>query len=133
MNDNDDSFRHVRHVSVELEAARIASTTRERETADEMCDRLRQQVAQFEAELTSTEEVGASIAHFGRELTIRLDDVGYHNPGLVIFYGRTLDEDEVRIIQHFSQVSVMLIRVRAADPANPYRMSAEDEPEPEAR
>lgn len=70
---------------------------------------LRVQLEEFQAELNEEAEVGALLASFGREVVITVLHVGYHNPSFFVFDGEDLRTGErVRLIQHTSQVSLLL-------------------------
>jgi len=70
---------------------------------------LRVQLEEFQAELNEEAEVGALLASFGREVVIAVLHVGYHNPSFFVFDGEELQTGErVRLIQHTSQVSLLL-------------------------
>jgi len=82
--------------------------------ADTMYDRLREQIAAFQNDLAEDEEVGASLTHFGKDTTIAIESLGYHNPGLIIFHGTTTtpDKHRVTLLQHLTQVNVLLIAIK---------------------
>lgn len=79
------------------------------ELASDMVDRLGRWAARFQQGLGRNEEVGAVLPHFGRALTIRLTGFGYHNPGLVAVFGETEEGGECELLQHFTQVSLLLV------------------------
>ncbi len=80
-------------------------------------DRLMAQIAEFQKGLTVDEEVGGYLAAFGRELLIHIEDVGYRNPYLIVFYG-TLDKvgHRVELVQHTAQLNVLFVAVPKAGP-----------------
>jgi hypothetical protein len=70
---------------------------------------LRVQLEEFQSELNEEAEVGALLASFGREVVITVLHVGYHDPSFFVFDGEDLRTGErVRLIQHTSQVSLLL-------------------------
>ena len=89
----------------------IERTTPNDDMADTVRDRLAAQIKEFEDELAANQEVGVCLAQFGREITFRVLGLGYHNPGLVIFHGEMDDGSVVRLIQHMSQVNLLLVRM----------------------
>jgi len=88
------------------------SIPRDRRLADWMYERLVQRITEFQDGLKPDEEVGACLTHFGREVVIHIEDISYHNPDMIIFIGST-DAGRVELLQHSSQVNVLLVAVKA--------------------
>lgn len=80
--------------------------------ASEFYDRLMSSIAEFEKNLDDTFEVGAKLVNYGASLVIHLNGLGYHNPSLIKFYGTLENGEEVELIQHVSQINVLLVRVK---------------------
>jgi hypothetical protein len=78
---------------------------------------LMKQIEEFQANLSADEEVGAYLASFGKEVLIHIESVSYRNPHLMIFRG-TRDGTSLRVelLQHTSQMSVLLVAVAKAGP-----------------
>jgi hypothetical protein len=81
--------------------------------ADKMYERLVHQINEFEKDLKPNEEVGARLAQFGQSILIRIDDISWHNPHLIIFEGTTERGDRCRLLQHMNQVNVLLVALPA--------------------
>lgn len=79
--------------------------------ADAFYDRLVSIIIDFEKNLNADEEVGARLVSFGETIIIHIDDLGYWNPSLIYFYGRDNNDREVQLVQHVSQISVLLMKV----------------------
>jgi hypothetical protein len=73
-------------------------------------------IQRFEAQTDPALEVGVRLVSFGQALTFRVSNVGYTQPNLVWFEGKLDDGSPVRLIQHFSQLSFLLMRVSRLDP-----------------
>lgn len=84
--------------------------------ADAFYDRLTSYIIDFEKELKPEEEVGARLVSFGETIIIHIDNLGYWNPSLICFYGRDNNDREVQLIQHVSQISVLLMKVPRTNP-----------------
>jgi len=84
--------------------------------ASVMHDRLMREIGDFEENLQDDEQVGAYLASFGRSVDIIIDDIGYHNPYLIVFYGRPDDGAIVELVQHVTQLSVLLTAKKLPDP-----------------
>lgn len=90
--------------------------------ADEFHHRLIRWINDFHKSLDDEHEVGARLVTFGQSMTIHIEDIGYWNPSLISFKGRSEDGNPVELIQHVSQISVLLIalrRVRSDTPKRP--------------
>ena len=74
-------------------------------------ERLGKYIQEFEAELDGDHEIGARLVSFGQSLTFHIEDIGYHGPDMITFYGRTETMEKVQLIQHISQLSVLLMSV----------------------
>ena len=83
-----------------------------------MFERLATYIKQFEGRLDQEHEVGARLVAFGANLTFHIEDMGYFGPDMIVFYGRNDQGEPVQLIQHTSQLSVLLVAVRkqAAQP-----------------
>lgn len=75
----------------------------------------------FHRELGEEYEVGGQLVSFGRELTFSFVDVGYHNPSLISFKGTRDDGSPIELVQHVSQISILLIRQKRTQPEEPKR------------
>jgi hypothetical protein len=74
-----------------------------------MHGRIVQSIIDFEAALDETQEIGARLVNFGEREPIHITDVSYMGPHLVIFHGTNLDGRPVQLLQHVTQVSVLLV------------------------
>lgn len=73
-----------------------------------MHERIVRSINDFEGKLDDQHEIGARLVQAPGD-TIAISDVGYWGPDLVIFYGFNPDGDPVELIQHVSQVNVVLV------------------------
>ena len=93
--------------------------SRRRGTAPGLVDQVVRQIREFEASLDDVHVAGV-IVH--AELTLLLEQVGFHNPALVLFVGRDMHGHPARVLQHQSQLNIALIsvpRVNADEPKKP--------------
>lgn len=87
--------------------------------ASEFHKRLISWIMDFDASLDGAHEVGVRLVNFGQSVTFHLDDIGYWNPALISFRGRTETGDPVELIQHVSQISVLLLKLPRDNPNEP--------------
>jgi hypothetical protein len=87
--------------------------------ASEFHKRLSKWIADFDASLDQQHEVGVRLVSFGQSLVFHLQDMGYWNPSLLFFIGVTDDGNPVQLIQHVSQISVLLMKLPRRDTSKP--------------
>lgn len=78
-------------------------------------------VRAFEKELDEDHEVGARLVSFGTSIQIHVHAISYTAPFLITFSGVTENGDAVRLIQHVSQLSFLLVALKKISDA-PYRI-----------
>jgi len=83
-------------------------------------DTIREQVQSFEATLNPDEEVGAWLASFGHSVSLVVKEIVFAD-SYVLLRGTTDEGAEASLLQHYSQVSLLLIKVKRADPEKPKR------------
>ena len=79
-------------------------------------DRLSNYIIEFEKDLESNEELAIRLVSFGESIIINVDDIGYHNPSLISFTGTTSSGARVKLVQHVSQISFLLMATKSAEP-----------------
>jgi hypothetical protein len=76
-----------------------------------MYERLVRSIIEFESKLDSDSEIGARLVNFNSNEVISIDDLGFWGPDLVKFYGKNADGRHVELMQHLTQVNVLLVGV----------------------
>ena len=74
-----------------------------------MHERLVRSINSFEEDLDQDQEIGARLVNFGSDTTIYIEHVGYWGPDIITFTGTSPDGNRVELLQHISQLSVLLI------------------------
>lgn len=87
--------------------------------ASEFYKRLVQWINQYDAELDQEHDVGVRLVSFGQTVVFHLEDMGYWDPSLISFKGHTAEGDPVELIQHVSQISILLTKLPRKDPTKP--------------
>ncbi|NEY90895.1 DUF6173 family protein [Tabrizicola oligotrophica] len=83
-------------------------------------ERLVQYIRNFEAQLDGNHEVAMGFA--GSEVgVLRIEGLGYYDPDILTFYGRDDEGLNTQLIQHVTQLSVMLRAVPKTVPEVPAR------------
>lgn len=75
-------------------------------------ERLTRQIAAFEEKLAAEEEVGGKVASGPGDQLFHIEDVGWWGPDMIMFYGRNGEGRPVQLIQHYTQLNVLLTPVR---------------------
>jgi len=89
--------------------------------ADEFHNRLICWINDFHRELDNEHEVGGQLASFGRSIEFHFTDISYWNPSLISFIGQLEDGSPVELVQHVSQINVLLIKKKRLSPEEPKR------------
>ena len=83
-------------------------------------DRLVLYIRNFEANLDARHEIAMGFAG-GEAGILRIEGLGYHDPDILTFYGRDEDGLKTQLVQHISQLSVILRAVPKEAPEEPPR------------
>ena len=83
-------------------------------------ERLILYIQNFEAQLDADQEVAMGFAG-GQAGVLAIEGVGFFDPDLVTFYGRDEDGLKTQLIQHVSQLNVLLRAVPKEQPEDPPR------------
>jgi Family of unknown function (DUF6173) len=76
-----------------------------------MYERIVKSIIDFEKDLDQESEIGARLVNFNSNEIISIDDVGYWGPDLVKFYGINSSGQKVELMQHMTQVNVLLVAI----------------------
>jgi len=87
--------------------------------ASEFYSYLAQRIRNFDASLDQEHEVGVRLVNFCQTLVFHLAGMGYSNPSLITFNGVTDNGEPVELIQHVSQLSVLLMKLPRREPEKP--------------
>jgi hypothetical protein len=102
------------------ESSRIAIQTNPN-LASEFHKRLVEWINNFDKGLEQEFEVGVRLVNFGQAVTFHLQGMGFRNPSLISFSGYTEQGEPVELIQHVSQISILLTKVKRQDTLQPKR------------
>lgn len=70
--------------------------------------RLSRMIQDFESKLDQSQEIGVNFVGSPGDATLRIDDMGFWAPDLILFYGKNSYGKPVRLVQHYSHLNVML-------------------------
>jgi hypothetical protein len=83
--------------------------------ASEFHHRLINWINDFHKSLDEKLEVGARLVNFGQSVTFHIEDISYWNPSLISFVGKNELGEPVELIQHVSQISILLVAMKHED------------------
>ena len=83
--------------------------------------RLVQWINDFHRSLDEDYEAGACLTTFGQSVTFHIANISYWNPALILFKGFTEEGNPVELIQHISQISILLVKLKRKKPEEPKR------------
>jgi hypothetical protein len=76
------------------------------------CRAVRSSIEQFEAALDTEHEVAIRLASFGSSVEFRAEEISFSPSNVVTFHGYTDSGEKVHLVQHVSQISLLLKAVR---------------------
>lgn len=86
-----------------------------------MYQRIAQAIVAFEKQLDAEHEVGFHLVSINGSQTMHVMDVGFWAPDLVLFFGRGEDGSPIQLMQHVTQVSLLLVAAKKGQPEQPPR------------
>lgn len=89
--------------------------------ASEFHKRLINWINDFHRALDEQHEVGARLVNFGQTVTFHIDDISYWNPSLISFVGVNQLGEPVELVQHVSQISILLVAMKRESTESPKR------------
>ena len=106
--------------SAPLPKAATRRSVEEKSPAEWAYERLILYIQNFEAQLDASEEVAMGFTG-GQAGVLSIEGVGFFDPDLVTFYGRDEDGLRTQLIQHVTQLNVILRAVPRETPSEPPR------------
>ena len=89
--------------------------------ASEFHHRLITWINDFHKSLDEEHEVGARLVNFGLSVTFHIEDISYWNPSLISFIGKNESSEPVELLQHVSQISILLVAMKRDNTDHPKR------------
>ena len=93
---------------------------RDYKMADWKYEKIKEQIEEFQADLSDDVDVCVALASFGTSMIMQVTDIGYQNPDLLYFYGY-INGNQTQLIQHISQLNFVLMAVKKEKPERPPR------------
>lgn len=99
----------------------IRTQPKDQNLADEFHRRFINWINDFHQSLDEEHEVGARLVNFGQSVTFHIEDISYWNPSLISFQGKNESGEVVELIQHVSQISILLVAMKRSNIELPKR------------
>jgi hypothetical protein len=81
-----------------------------------MFKRLQKQILDFEAKLNDDQEIAVRLVSFSDSQVFHIQGMGYHGPDIITFVAVSPEGEHVQLIQHVSQLNVLLIAAKKLGP-----------------
>ena len=94
-------------------------TSREENRASALARHIFNKIQAYAATLDEAHEVGLRLLSAGPPLTLHFAGMGYADPSLIAFTGATDAGEPLEVIQHVSQISMLLTTVPRLHPERP--------------
>lgn len=78
-------------------------------------ERIARQINDFEANLSDEEEIGLRLVATPDTSVMHIVDVGYWGPDMLIYYGENEHGKPMQLLQHYTQMSILLTAVPKVD------------------
>jgi len=78
-------------------------------------EKLIEYIKDFETNLDNEQEIGANLVSFGNNLVFHIDRIDYYGPDIICFTGVDNNNSQLQLIQHISQLNVLLMAVPKLD------------------
>jgi hypothetical protein len=89
--------------------ARIAEAQHHRDNPVlRVMDALKKYILEFESQLNEQQEIGVRLISFGGEIVFHAQRIAFMPPNIITFYGVTTEGERVQLIQHVSQLNILL-------------------------
>ena len=89
--------------------------------ASDMYARVVTLINKFEEDLPDDLQAGGRLVSAGN-ITFSIQDVGHWDPNMIVFYGELEDGSRVELLQHLSQLNLLLVAVKRPHPEEPRRV-----------
>ena len=97
----------------------ILAEIAEARSAEGFVKRIMGEIRTFESSLDAAHEVGIRLVSFGQALTFHVTGIGFIEPSLILFHGLTDAQEPVELVQHLTQISFLLMKVKRLEPEKP--------------
>lgn len=78
-------------------------------------ERIARQIQEFEQDLAPEEEIGLRLVATPGTSVMHINDVGFWGPDILIFYGTNQHGKPMQLLQHYTQMSILLTAVPAQE------------------
>jgi hypothetical protein len=105
----------------ELLSPPILPDIKNHNAASEFHYRLITWINDFHRDLDDEHEAGAQLVNFGQSITFHIENIGYWDPSLISFIGKNENGETIKLVQHVSQISILLVGLKRNSLEKPKR------------
>ena len=127
-----DSLNLLQNSMKPIESVRLPNPN-EPYLAEWMYERIVKRIAEFEESIPDHMQAGGRFVSSAQGYTFSIDDVSYWNPDMIMFYGTGPDGAKVELLQHTSQLNLLLVAVPRRDDLSKPRRKIGFDPEESER
>ena len=117
-----DVMDSIRREAEQREARELLMAQAAIGTAENLCDQLIAEMAQYDSQLDPAKEVGLRLVGMTREETLRVRDVTFVEPHAVVIHGEDEDGQPTRLVQNLAQLNFLLVALNRLQPDSPKDM-----------
>ena len=102
--------------------AQAANVQAGRYDAEILFSLMRREMAEFQESLDGEHEIGLRLANFGMSSQLHIRGISFENPCMIEFVGILDGNKPVKVLQHISQLNLIMIAVPPIPNEKPYRV-----------
>lgn len=111
----------ITYASLQAESALLRTAADGKEEAEKLYETLVRVLYEFERNLPQNLQAGGNLASFGQSVVFQIENIGYCNPSLIRFCGALPNGSPIELVQHVSQLNILLVAVERQNPEEPRR------------
>ena len=117
-----DVMENIKREAEQREARELLMAQAAIGSAENLCDQLIAEMAEFDRQLDESMEVGLRIVGMPREETLRVRDVTFVEPQAVVIHGDDENGRPTRLVQNLAQLNFLLVALDRLQPGSPKDM-----------
>ena len=117
-----DVMENIKREAEQREARELLMAQAAIGSAENLCDQLIAEMAEYDTQLDPSKEVGLRLVGVSTEATLRVRDVTFVEPHAVVIHGEDEDGQPTRLVQNLAQLNFLLVALNRLQPGSPKDM-----------
>jgi len=92
------------------------------QAAQHMFEYIAREAIEFQSGLNAQTELGAIMVASGMPKTIHVRQIRFKNPDIIVFSGIDQEGNPVRLLQHYTMISIAFVSVKVQPGTQPFRI-----------